>query len=287
MVRDTPNAPGASARSPLSDRVCDAAVLGFGLWTLCCHAVVFAGGSLHALLTLYALSAAGLIALWLWARGRYGAPLASPRHLEPEHRSLLPDRALDRIQLAGLALAAAAALACYGFGGALALWIAAVGLLGLAAVPLLLLRPARLCPPAASRTAEGLLWSLAAGCVLATAIVHRPDLDDAFYVNLAVAAADAPAAGLLSSSGTLRSPGCSGCPRSTASTSCRPGSRPCWCLSRTRVCTGCCCRESGSGESPRCSWCCSGWATCTAGTGTSPSCGSGRARASRSSSSCR
>jgi hypothetical protein len=197
MVRDTPNAPGASARSPLSDRVCDAAVLGFGLWTLCCHAVVFAGGSLHALLTLYALSAAGLIALWLWARGRYGAPLASPRHLEPEHRSLLPDRALDRIQLAGLALAAAAALACYGFGGALALWIAAVGLLGLAAVPLLLLRPARLCPPAASRTAEGLLWSLAAGCVLATAIVHRPDLDDAFYVNLAVAAADAPAAGLL------------------------------------------------------------------------------------------
>ena len=45
---------------------------------------------------------------------------------------------------------------------------------------------------------EMLLWLLAAAGVVLTLISHRPDADDAFYVNVAVAAADAPGRALLS-----------------------------------------------------------------------------------------
>jgi len=46
--------------------------------------------------------------------------------------------------------------------------------------------------PARGRRLEIGLWLLAAACAALTLAVHRPDLDDAFYVNLAVAAADFP-----------------------------------------------------------------------------------------------
>jgi Family of unknown function (DUF6077) len=48
------------------------------------------------------------------------------------------------------------------------------------------------------RASETLLWMLAAGGVCLTLIAHRPDADDAFFVNVAVSAADAPAHAVLS-----------------------------------------------------------------------------------------
>jgi hypothetical protein len=62
--------------------------------------------------------------------------------------------------------------------------------------------------PVADRTAhdrapERVLWLLALVCVGLTLVAHRPDADDAFYVSLAVTAADRPDWPLMSSEPTL------------------------------------------------------------------------------------
>ena len=46
-------------------------------------------------------------------------------------------------------------------------------------------------PAAGGRGREGALWALSLFCVGVALVSHRIDIDDAFYVNLAVAAADA------------------------------------------------------------------------------------------------
>jgi hypothetical protein len=46
--------------------------------------------------------------------------------------------------------------------------------------------------PVANRNLEIGLFALATGCALYALVVHRPDADDAFYVNLAIAAIDHP-----------------------------------------------------------------------------------------------
>ena len=53
-------------------------------------------------------------------------------------------------------------------------------------------------PQPPSRASEALLWLLALACVVLTLVAHRPDADDAFYVNIAVAAVDVPRQALLS-----------------------------------------------------------------------------------------
>ncbi len=80
---------------------------------------------------------------------------------------------------------------------ALAAWWWLVGVLSLALVLLLLPERVRSETPAAGRALERGLWALALGCAALALAAHRPDLDDAFYVNLAVAAADAMTAPLL------------------------------------------------------------------------------------------
>jgi hypothetical protein len=81
---------------------------------------------------------------------------------------------------------------------ALQLWWSAVILLGLAAVAVCVRDASRISPPDRDRSSEVLLWLLAAAGVVLTLISHRPDADDAFYVNVAVAAADVPGRALLS-----------------------------------------------------------------------------------------
>jgi hypothetical protein len=53
----------------------------------------------------------------------------------------------------------------------------------------------------AGRSAEIQLWLLAAAAVVLTLVSHRPDVDDAFYMNAAVSTADAPGQALLSLDG--------------------------------------------------------------------------------------
>src|SRR4030095_7475518 len=72
-----------SPRPPSSDRLCDAVVLAFALWTVCCHAMVAAGRGLGALLCLYAaVRVAGL-----WLRRRLSPVPEGPRPSVPSELS--------------------------------------------------------------------------------------------------------------------------------------------------------------------------------------------------------
>ncbi|MBW2401950.1 MAG: hypothetical protein JRG80_22305, partial [Deltaproteobacteria bacterium] len=76
-------------------------------------------------------------------------------------------------------------------------WWSATALLGFAAVTFLLAERPVAAPAVRGRTRELALWGMALICVVVALIVHRPDYDDAFYVNVAVAAADFPEHALL------------------------------------------------------------------------------------------
>ena len=70
--------------------------------------------------------------------------------------------------------------------------------LSVAAVVVLVGAPSFAREPARSTAGEVGLWSLASACALLGLVCHLPNSDDAFYVNLAVAAADFPARAMLS-----------------------------------------------------------------------------------------
>ena len=52
----------------LGDRVVDASCVGFAVWTICAHAVVFAGGDLYDLLLSAALVGAAAVVFVRWRR---------------------------------------------------------------------------------------------------------------------------------------------------------------------------------------------------------------------------
>jgi hypothetical protein len=161
----------------------------FALWTLCSHAVVAAGGTLRWLIFVYAVAAGALVAGLVRAHraGRLAAdsgPVAAPPTQRP--------RALQRAQIVGLALGIASTFAVVTVGSPiLAWWTTASILLGAAVVFLVLEAPVFL-PARGGRRLEIGLAILATLCVLYTLAAHRPDADDAFYVNLAVGAVDRP-----------------------------------------------------------------------------------------------
>lgn len=183
-------------RPPLSSRIGDAACLGFALWTLCSHATVAIGGSLVALIAAYgvalALAAGGWIAR---QRRRRVAPRAREARREPPPSH--PPR-FRAFQGSGVALGAVAVTAFALGTGPVVLWWCTIGILGAAAGMFLVAQPPATEPPRAGGWIEFGLAALALGCAILTLICHRPDIDDAFYVNVAVAAADFPHRALLS-----------------------------------------------------------------------------------------
>jgi hypothetical protein len=94
------------------------------------------------------------------------------------------------VRVAGAALALAAALVASE--RPLLWWWCALAPLGVAFALAVWREPPRRLPPAASRGRELALWTLALAGVAVALAAHRVDIDDSFYVNLAVAAADAP-----------------------------------------------------------------------------------------------
>lgn len=179
-------------RSPPSDHLCDAVVLAFALWTVCAHAVVAVGGGLVALLLLYAPVVS--VGLTLGLRlGSEPPPLA--RLPEAPDSSALGSWVL-RSTAVGIGLALA--LSFVGRPDSRLLWWSAVILLGVAAVAVCRRDQPEIEPADSGWSSEILLWILGAACVGLTLVSHRPDADDAFYVNIAVATADAPWRALLS-----------------------------------------------------------------------------------------
>jgi hypothetical protein len=84
-----------------------------------------------------------------------------------------------------------------GAGEAVALWYWTVATLGAAALALLWLEMPRAQTPLRGPRLERALLGLALAASLYALAAHRPDADDAFYVNVAAAAVDAPGQPLL------------------------------------------------------------------------------------------
>ena len=184
----------APLTAPLSDRFCDAVVVAFALWTVSCHAIVAARRALLALLALYAVMVVGA---WLLRR-RLGAVAPAPDATSPTAFPDSPHPTLSILRGVTIVVAAATALRFAVSPDVVQLWWMAVILLGVAAAAVCVSDVDRLSRPDGGRASERLLWLLAAGCVVLTLVSHRPDADDAFYVNVAVSTVDAPGRALLS-----------------------------------------------------------------------------------------
>jgi hypothetical protein len=78
------------------------------------------------------------------------------------------------------------------------LWWSTVGLLAAAGAWTLRTPAAHAAPDPPGRGGEIFLWSLGIACALFTLTLHRFDIDDAFYANIAVAVADEPSRALFS-----------------------------------------------------------------------------------------
>ncbi|MEO1084287.1 MAG: DUF6077 domain-containing protein, partial [Acidobacteriota bacterium] len=203
----SPSAPDATDAPPptqshreaafWAERLCDAALTFFALWTLSSHAVVFAGGSLRTLLGVFAAVAVAFGGLRRWSRRSAATShdpamttnSPNPWALSPRLRWLLLGAGIlpalllaDADRFVTLWLAVAAALVC----GLAICWI----------------RPATPTdsPPPVPAATRRQSWGLFALGVLTAAlslVAHAPNLDDAFYVSLSVQAVEHSADPLL------------------------------------------------------------------------------------------
>jgi hypothetical protein len=179
--------------APVSARLVDAACAAFALWTLCSHAVVARSGTLRDLLALYALAGAAGVAAWGYRRRRRAGAAAPAVATERPP----PGTSRWRAIVQGVAIVAGTAAVVAGLDAMpVAWWWTAVLGLGAAAAVVLVEAP-RVEGAGAGRAREASLWAMAGLGVVVTLVCHRPDIDDAFYVNVAVSAADAPDQALL------------------------------------------------------------------------------------------
>jgi len=160
----------------------DAFVVFFGVWTVFCNLLVFAGASFRLLLLLSPLPVAGSIALFLLLRrSRPAAPLP-----------LAPRKA--RIPLPYKLVCAALLVAGYAWSSHFVIfWMTAAALL----VVCWLDRPRRAGEVESgrrgvARVEAALLVAVILGAALFTTFVHRPDADDAMYMSVPVALLDHP-----------------------------------------------------------------------------------------------
>jgi hypothetical protein len=163
-------------------RAVDTACVLFALWTLACHAASFLGGSLWAAMVGFGGLAFAALVWRLSSAGRTAPSPPVPPSVGGSDARLGP-----RGVAAALGLLAAVLLQHQ----PVALWWVSVALLGGAVLLCLSERPAG--PEVAgSQQWERALWALSLVSVGVALVSQRIDLDDSFYVNLAVAAADAP-----------------------------------------------------------------------------------------------
>jgi hypothetical protein len=192
----------APRRAPPSECVPDAVCAAFALWTLCAHAVILAGGNLHHLLAAAGTSAGAAVLLFARLRRRFPPRPAAELCETNADPALAPG-----FRFAGFALGVSALAAYAMTRDVVVMWWSAVALLAAAGAVVLRTPPAQPRPDPPSRRGEAFLWSFGIACALFTLLVHRFDIDDAFYVNIAVAAADDPSRALYSVDTLLGIPG--------------------------------------------------------------------------------
>ncbi|MFI5309224.1 MAG: DUF6077 domain-containing protein, partial [Polyangiales bacterium] len=179
-----------------SDRVVDAVLGLFALFTLCCHATVVCGGNARALWWTASLAFAvvGVVLAVVWRRGR--APIGELAAGSEAARA--PSVVMEQQDLLGMALGLAGAGVLWLlwkdvrsgwviWGGAFVFFLgASVWMLARSSRPLVERGPAR------GLGAELALWALAVFGGVVTALLHLPNTDDVLYVNIAVASVDHP-----------------------------------------------------------------------------------------------
>jgi hypothetical protein len=174
-----------SGESPRPHAVLDAAVVLLAAWTLYSHALVFSGASFDTLLRwsfVPPVLGAGLLC-WLRGGPRAAASSASAASVPPQ------------LVLAGVAAAAVAMLSATGVWTAF--WVLAL------AIAAVLWRTSSATAP---RVPEARAGPVALGIAIVIAVTvtlcaHRPDSDDALYLNVAVTALDHPSEPLLAADG--------------------------------------------------------------------------------------
>ena len=187
----TPAIPARSDDGPphTVELIVAAAVLWLAAWTLAVHAAAAASAAFRDLVTFGATAAtsAALIGVAAIRSGRPDEPdPAFGASLSPRHRLF----ALGT---------AAVALAAYGLLGFAAFWPCAAALVAVGAWRIVR-SPAS--PPAsgpgpARRPGQGNAWAVIALCVAGAAttlLIHRPDIDDGFYLSVAADALRRPEA---------------------------------------------------------------------------------------------
>ena len=184
------------AKTPPGDRACQGLVALFAIWTLCSHAGVSVGAGLRQLLGLATIAFTLCAVVW-WRSHRGGATNHAAPGVVPESPIVADDRSRQLARAVGFALGVAAVLGGLFAKDVVALWWSiSLVLTGAAVIFVLAERP----QTPISREGRALEWglfALAAFCVCVVLIAHRPDGDDSFYINVAVAAADAPTRPLL------------------------------------------------------------------------------------------
>lgn len=193
---------------PWSEKLCRGLCLVFALWTIVCNGVVALGGSLFTLMAaeagVFGLAAVAGALLWLRAR-RKPEPSSEPP-AEPEDRlgearaPLTADRQalIQKLKVLAVGIMALGLIAFPLLSRIVIFWWLGLAALGLGLATLVLEQWRFDAPPARrSRAWEAGLWALAVAAIVFNLFVHRPDSDDALYVNIAASAADHPGQALM------------------------------------------------------------------------------------------
>lgn len=190
-------------KPPISEKVCEYFCLAFALWTLLCHAVVFSGGNFNQLLIAASVGSTALlgalIAFYLWRRGNPDNRERDRQRGGTSDSAELPSAADPPWMIGIVLVAAAVALFAYPFRtGVVAHWWIAIGILSFAYIRTHPRAPISLAPLGRRAKDERAFWLIAAIALLINLVFHRPDPDDALYINFAVSALDHPALALYS-----------------------------------------------------------------------------------------
>ncbi|MGI9592074.1 MAG: DUF6077 domain-containing protein, partial [Myxococcota bacterium] len=160
----------------------DAACVVFAFWTLACHGASFLGASFGAALAGFA---GLLVAVLVWRLSPAWPPEV------PASRQEGPDEPPGSAALRAALAVAGVGVAFLLQGQPVALWWGSLAVLVAAAWGFVSPAPGSE-PAAGGRWRESALWALSGVCAAVALVSHRIDLDDAFYVNLALAAAESP-----------------------------------------------------------------------------------------------
>ncbi|REJ84670.1 MAG: hypothetical protein DWQ36_08055 [Acidobacteria bacterium] len=184
--------------TPLSHRLVESGCLAYGLWTLCCHLTVWAGGSLVHLVWGFGLLLGVAVALALRARRTKesreapSSPGADGGDDGSADEPRSPRDTRPHLRLCCAVGAVVGTPLLHWFGTPLLLWWWILGLLCVGFFSFVAGSGGRLEQASTSRLGEAVLWCVGLVCALLALIAHRSDYDDSLYVNLAVSAADHP-----------------------------------------------------------------------------------------------